>query len=319
MVAFPTLLGNVALFALLAVPGYLMGKQQKPAETALPGISNILMYVAMPFLVFSKLLETDIRALRLRDLLCCGLLPFLLALCLLALSGWIFRKWGDPTHRAANRFCAAFPNCGFWGIPLASALFPDAPEVTVYVSIFNVFNTFLLLTAGVCILSGGRKKVRLKNALVSPITIAIILGFALSALGVGGRMPMVRQYAAYLAQLATPLSMLALGMECSRVRLRRLFTNREMYAAAALRLIASPVLAMGLLWLFHRLCGAERDPLVFYGILIAAAVSTAASAPAMAAKYGADGAHAAAVAVGSTILCVFTLPVLLFLLQTLPA
>ena len=43
-------------------------------------------------------------------------------------------------------------------------------------------------------------------------------------------------------------------------------------------------------------------------MLVATAVSTATSAPAMAKKYGADSEHAACLTLGNTLLCVLTLP-----------
>ena len=57
------MLGIVLLFAALLIPGYILGKARAISDASALSFSNILMYVAMPFLVFSKLLEyTLLRA-----------------------------------------------------------------------------------------------------------------------------------------------------------------------------------------------------------------------------------------------------------------
>ena len=51
-----TLFENLLLFIMLMVPGYIMGKYKLIGETAQANLGSILMYIAMPFLVFQKML-----------------------------------------------------------------------------------------------------------------------------------------------------------------------------------------------------------------------------------------------------------------------
>lgn len=304
--AFTALMETVVLFLLLMIPGYILGKCRMLPEGTVPGIGSITMYVAMPALVFLKLLQTDLRALQLTGILCCALLPIALGLGLLFLAKLLFHR-SEPGQLAVSRFCTAFPNCGFWSIPLACTLFPEQLEVAVYVSIFNVFNSFLMLTVGVYILSGDRRDISLRKILASPMVIAMVLGLGLSLSGL--KPPQLDRFAEYLSQLATPLSMLVLGAEAAKLRLRECFLSPKVYLACALKLVVSPLLAMAVLWLLKWLDLPVSDTLST-AVFLAAAVSTAISAPTLAAKYHLDAKYAAALTIGTTVLCVLTMPLL---------
>lgn len=298
MVGVQPLLRNILLFMALLVPGFLLGRQNKLPEAAVSGICNILTDVAMPFLVFLKLLETDLHTLRAAELLCCVLIPLGLTLLLYGGVRLFFRD------RAAQ-FCAVFPNCGFLAIPLASALFPEHPEVTVFVSLFNVFSTFMLLTLGVGIISGGRGRISLRRAVISPVTVAIAAGLACSLLAF--KPTVVLTYTGYFAQLTTALSMVVLGVQLAGLTPRRLLCTGVLYPVALVKLILAPLAVLGVL-LFLRCCGCPVSGELASAMLLSSGVSTAATAPAMAQRYGADGGTAAVLTLGTTLLCAVTLP-----------
>ena len=145
MDTFLPMLGIVLLFAALLIPGYILGKARAISDASALSFSNILMYVAMPFLVFSKLLEIDLTTIGLTEILVSALLPIVLELLLLLVCRLVFR--GKASRSRASTFCSIFPNCGFLGIPLAAAMWPQKPEIVLYISIFNVVSVFLRLIA----------------------------------------------------------------------------------------------------------------------------------------------------------------------------
>lgn len=314
MIAFPTLLTNVLLFALLILPGFVLGKWKKIEKNALTSMTNILMYVAMPFLVFSKLLVTDLRTISPTAIALCVLFPIVIIAVIYAVSLLLFKKKDGDTRFRANRFCAVFSNCGFLGIPLAEVLFPSSPQIAVYVSLFNVTSTFLLLTFGVYVLSGDKRDISFRRACISPIAISIVLGVIGSLCGVASLVPQVGTYANILANLTTPLSMLVLGVELSALRLSALVRTAALYPVALLKLVLSPLLTVAILFALS-VCGLSFSPEVMAALFIATAVSTAASAPAMSKKYGVDGEHAAVLTLGTTVLCTVVLPLLYMLFE----
>lgn len=224
-----TLLENLVLFLMLMVPGYVMGKCRLLSEKAQADIGSILMYIAMPFLVFEKLLETDLRTLDPVAPIIAVAVPLLLAASLLLTGKLLWPDSGDPRRWRVSRFCSFLHNCGFWGLPLSAALFPDTPEVTLYVSIANIVNTFILLTFGTYVLTGDPRRISLKGLLLSPALIALAAGCAGSLLGVNAYFPQLGEFAAKLASLAAPLSMLSLGLITAKMPLKKIFSSPILY------------------------------------------------------------------------------------------
>ena len=60
MVSFGIIFKYVLLFIMLMIPGYLVGKLRRPDPRGIDMTSSILTDIAMPFLVFSSFLKTDI-------------------------------------------------------------------------------------------------------------------------------------------------------------------------------------------------------------------------------------------------------------------
>ena len=296
----------VLLFMALLIPGFILGKLKLLQDGAAVSLSNILMYVAMPFLVFVKLLDINFRAIGWLPIAVSAILPILLSF-LLPLIGKYLCRAEDGKKRAAI-FCAAFPNCGFLGIPLAAAMFPEKPEIILYISIFNVVSTFLLLTLGIYILSGDKRKIDLKKTLISPICIAMLLGIIASLCHVKAHAPYVYSFSETLAQLCTPLSMIALGYELSKMQPLNMWKSLDVYAVALIRLLLSPLFAFLILLLLKFGLHLNVDSSLAFAMMIATAVSTAASAPAMTKKYELDSEYTAALTLVNTLLFTLTLP-----------
>lgn len=314
MLSFGTLLKNVLLFAALIIPGYVLGKMKKLNSATTVGMSHILTDIAMPFLVFSKLLEIDVKALSAGELACSILSPFFSVACLLLFALLFFRKREGAPDAAVSRFCSVFSNCGFLGIPLCIALFPNNPEITVYISIYNVFSTFLLLTVGVWILSDGKEKISVSKALISPVSVAVVLGIVISCTGIAPKLGYALTYSTYLAQLTTPLSMIVLGYKLSTLPLQKTVLTPRLYTVSALKLLISPVLCMMAFVLAFVLFDFYNEGLMM-AMFIAMAVSTPASAPAMAERYERDGELASILTLGTTVLGVVSVPLMYMLMQ----
>ena len=316
MLGFSTLLSGVLMFALLIIPGYILGRIKMIERGALNSMTNILMYVAMPFLVFTKLIATDLYAIDPIHILLAALSPFVVFGAIMLLSEKTFRaREGDRRYRA-SRFCSIFSNAGFLGIPLSEVLFPDRPEISVYVSLFNVGSTFFLLTVGVYILSGDRRDISFRRAILSPIMASIVIGVLFSLLGVVDYVPKVANYADILASLTTPLSMIVLGVEMSGIPFSAFVKTPLLYLVSFMKLVLSPLVMIAILLLLG-LCGLAVPSELQAALFIATAVSSAASSSAMTKKYGGDGEYAAILTIGTTLLCAVSFPLLYLLASAL--
>jgi len=311
MFNFFVLTEKVLMFVLLMIPGYIMGRLKLLDKNAMSGFSEIITKVAMPCLVIVKMLETDISALGATNVIFCILhVPAFLFL-MYFISGIMFGK------RRVERFCSVFPNCGFLGIPIAVAMFPDNPEVAVYISIWNIFDSVLVLTFGVNILSGEKRKNSIKSVLFKPITISAVAGIALSLLHVGEKFPAAVTYTEYFANLTTPLSMTILGYELSKLSFKEMFLRRELYFTSVMKLCVSPIVALGIILISGFTLGIEVSLSLSAAIFIATGVATASISSALAQDCGEDSSLAAIITVGTTILSVVSMPVMSIVFEML--
>lgn len=309
MDTFSAMFNTVLLFTVLLVPGYVLAKTKLIEDGAAFSFSNILMYVAMPFLVFVKILEIDFKQVGWIGIAVSAIFPIVLSFLLVVIAKWLCK--GETAQRRACIFCATFPNCGFVGIPLAATMWPDRPQIILYVSIFNVVSTFLLLTLGVYVLSGNKDSICMKKTLVSPIFLVILLGVPISLLRWVEYIPAVVSYSTILAQIATPLAMIALGYELSKIKpFKKMWTNINGYTVSLIKLIISPLITCLLFAFLKFVLRLNIDEALIFAMMTATAVSTAASAPAMAKKYECDAEYAASLTLINTLLCVLTLPLM---------
>lgn len=310
MVSFSVLLCYIILFMLLMLPGYFLGKHSSGEQGSLL-IGNIITHVALPFLVFSKLSSISLYSLNTVQIAVTAIFPIIIAFLLFFISKLVFKR-DKNADISAECFCSIFPNCGFFGIPLAEAIFPETPHVAVLVSLYNVFSTLMLLTLGVRILSRGKGAKNLKSILLRPINFAILFGAVFSLLGIHERLPFIITYSEFLSDLTIPLSMLALGYELSKLKVSEILKCYTLYPAAFIKLILSPVSALLLLLIFKRF----TDSTLAMAILLSTSVSTAATAPSMAKQYGADCKKASVLTLGTTLFSLVTIP-LVYLVYTL--
>lgn len=306
MQVFFDMLGRLALFALLGVPGFVLAKLGKIEERGRATLVNLLLYVAMPFLVFKSLLETDIGALQPAEWLICALFPILIVGALVGVGMLIFRARDERVK--VCRFCATFSNCGFLGLPLAQSLFPDRPAIAIFIAIFNIVSTVLLFVVGGAMLSGGKERINWCRLLISPLTVATALGVICSLFDLGQKAPFLITFTGIPAAMTTPLAMTVLGALLATLPKRPWWRELGLWLTALLKLVISPLVTILVLLLLHRVCHLPIGADAMVALLLSTAVSTAASAPSMAEDHGCDPHYAAALTVGNTLLCLVSLP-----------
>ena len=299
---FDILAEKVLLFVLLMIPGYVLAKCRKLGEEAIPGMTVMITTVSMPCLVVVKLLEVDIASIGIMKALFCIVHIPLLIITLLFFANRLFKG------REVEKFCSFFSNCGFLALPLAAVMFPDKPEVTVYISMCNIAYSILILTLGKGIFSGEKEK--LSGILIKPVTVAFVIGVIMSLLKVGEKVPSAVTYTEFFASLTTPLSMTILGYELAHISIKKMFLTPSLYAVAVVKLFVYPLAGFGIILLFDCIPGFDVTPEMSSAIFLATGVSTAALAPALARDCGKDSSLASIITVGTTILSVITLPIM---------
>ncbi len=293
-------------FVLLGVPGFVLARMGKLEARGRAALVNVLLYVAMPCLVFKSLLETDVRALHAADWITALLFPVLVTVAS-CLVGWLILRGHGDRDRIC-RFCATFSNCGFLGIPLAESLFPQG-SVVLFIALYNITATVLLFVVGGAMLADGAQKRNWIKLLVSPLTVATLVGILCSGLGLSAtRADWLYELVRIPAAMTTPLSLTVLGGLLAALPRRAWWRDGGLWRTALVKLVMAPLVTMAVLLFLCRVCRLPLGRDVAVALFLSTAVSTAASAPSMVEEHGGDPHYAAALTVGNTLLCVVTLP-----------
>lgn len=311
MSALFVMLKNVVLFVALALPGYLLVKAKVLNSQHSGVLSKLLMYVGMPFLIFSGTVNNISfdKELIVRMIMTAAIgIAFTFAM--FFLSAPISAMEKSEKTRGMMRFCMAFSNNGFLGIPLAASVFgADSPVMTVLV-ILNIITNVLMYTLGIYLVSGDKSRISLKKAFLNPVLIAFIIGVALNLLKVTAYVPEISTFSAHFSGLVTPLSMTILGMKMAEIRFVSLFKSPRTYYVCSMKLLLFPCMILALLLVAKHLGANVIDDSVILGFFIAFAMPTAGLASTFADGFGGDTENAVSMTLGTTILSILTIPLI---------
>ena len=287
-----TVLEIVAPVFLLAATGF--GWRKVGFEYPVAFVTRLAMTIAVPCLIFTALMQTEIDPAALSAMTLATLAGYALigvmAAGLIVVAGIDRRTFLAPT---------IFGNTGNLGLPLALFAFGEA-GLGYGVVIFAVM-AVLSFTVGIRLVSEEGSVLRV---LREPMVWATLLGALF--LWQGWQTPRWLTNALSLAgQLAIPLMLFTLGVAVARL------TPRGIGRAAALSLAKLGLgIAAGLAagWAFG------LEPVAFAVLVLQMATPVGVSSYLLAERFGADADAVAGYVVISTLISVLALPVLLYFL-----
>ena len=313
MQEFLLILKNVIIFVLLAVPAYILvrGKILKESDSRV--ISKLLLYIGLPFLIFDSVAKVDLSGKNTIIFILIFIFGVLFPMLCVWISSFFYRKDENKKARGIARFCMAFANNGFLGIPLATMVFGADSIITACIIVLNITSNSLMYIFGPSLAAGEKQKTSLLKVILNPGIIAFVIGIIVNLTKLGTLLPQISTYAGYFSGIVTPVSMLILGMKMAAMPVTKLFLNKKVYTVCLMKLIVFPVIASVLGMLLMKLGLFDRSMVI--AVYIAYAMPTAGSASAFADRHDGDGDGAAAYTLGTTIFCIATVPLLYLLLQ----
>jgi|SRR5471030_3071061 len=233
---------------------------------------------------------------------------FLVAIVIFALlpviSYIIVRIMKIPVHqRGLYMFMTVFSNIGFMGFPVMKAIFGN--EAVFYTAIFNMVFNILVYTLGIVLINyGTTNQVRLKaRNLLSPGIISSIVAIIIYFLKIpiptviGSTFDMV-------GNITTPIAMMLIGSTLANMNIKEVFTEFRIYPYTIIKQLLIPFIAYPLLKYFI------SSPLVLGVALINLAMPVGNSAVLFANEYNGDVALAAKSVFITTLISVFTIPLI---------
>jgi len=293
----------LVLFILIAV-GFVCRKIKLLDDRAVSGMTNLVVYIVTPANIIVAF-HREFRAELLKGLLLSFLAAFLTYGIASILAKLIIRE-KDEDKRMVLRFAAAYPNAGYMGIPLQTAILGEIGVFycAAYIGMFHMY----IWSYGVHLLDKEKGGVRLRKILLSPCIIAIFIGLILFFMPVD--LPeLVISPIRSLASLATPVPMIIIGYYLAGSSLKSIFGNGYIYVAAFVKMIFSPIVALVICRLLN------FDTAMTVSCIIATSASSAAMTTMLATKFGRDAYVAAGMVSFTTIAAIVTMPVFIAIAQ----
>lgn len=313
---FIIMLRNVLMFVALAIPGYILVKCRllKPEQSGV--LSKLLMYLALPFMIFSGVVKN--LTFHKESLLMLGIVAVIGIVVILGMffvSLPLVKMEKNGKTRGMMRFCAVFANNGFLGIPLGVAVFgEDSPVFTVLI-VLNIINNMLMYTLGAYLTTGDKKNISVKKAFMNPVLVAFVLGCVCNLLGVAKYIPEVTTFSNHFSSIVTPISMTIIGIKLGAVPFQTIFRSGKLYYVSLLKLVVFPVVITAILLVLQRLLLNISLESIILGVFIAFSMPTAGLSATFADEFGGDTENAVIFTLGTTVLSVLTIPTIYWLLN----
>lgn len=293
---FVLVAAQVGTLFLLMVVGYVLARLGHFSHVTQAQATTLLMYVVTPCLIVDTLQMSPTPEL-LRVMGQCLAVVMLTYLAFALLVGLFFRRQAADT-RAVLRFGAVYGNTGFMGLPLVQGVLGDPGMIFAIVG--QVAFNLLVWSHGVLVM-GERRSFSLRKLIVNPGILGSAVGIALFLLDL--RLPgPVGQGVEFLGSMNTPLAMVIIGAQMASADLPATFRNPRLYLAAALKLIALPLLTAAVI------LPLSLDPVMYIAVVILAATPTAGTTAMFSQLFHRDVATAAQLITLTNLCCLITLP-----------
>ncbi|MDU8923844.1 AEC family transporter [Pasteurellaceae bacterium LIM206] len=212
---------------------------------------------------------------------------------------------------ALEHAASIYSNSGNLIIPIVMSLF--GPEWVIYSSCFIVVQTFLFWTHCRMLICGqGNLSWRqiIKNINIQSMLIGIIL-FAFQI-----KLPaIITGTFSAVGSFIGPNAMLIAGMLIASIPIKSLFSSKRIYLVALLRLILIPIVLLITIKLLNVTHWVENGETVVMISFLATISPAAATVTQMALVFNKDAQKASAIYGVTTLLCIFTMPLIIALYQ----
>lgn len=238
---------NALMLVALCLPGFFLTKANVLKEEHIKGFAVFLLYVCSPALSIYSFQQSECNMEILINIGILLLVTTFMQVLIMGIGFLINIKTYkiDGASRVAT-VAAAFGNVGFFGVPILQALLPDHPEAMVYSAVMSVMMNLIGWTLGMFMMSGDRKHVSVKNFLINPTTLCLLIALPLFFTNTSLPKP-VMNFVEFFSKMSTPTAMTVLGMRLAFVKLRDLMDYRQV-VAIFLKLIALPLITFGIMY-----------------------------------------------------------------------
>lgn len=320
-----TIINQIALLSIIGILGFIAGRKKYLPENTGIVVSRLIVKVTAPLLVLTTMTRYKFSHKMLMD----GALVFGLGVVFLTMTyflGTLATKIFGIKGATANVFKmhSMFGNVVFLAYPLIDAMFPE--KGLIYAVFYSIANDTMFWTVGIYLVNSHNTTSWKDNLrqLINANTIAFALGFLCMLFNIQQYVEsswiVGRVYNALydslnpLGKTTIYLSMIFIGLILSEVRLKGfkdIAGRLPVLALALLKLVVTPSIAI----LILSVVGGGIDPFIKTILVLQLAMPCGTLVAALAAQYDSDYRFASESVFFSTIMGMFTLPFLVYIVE----
>lgn len=264
-------------------------------------MSNMIVRVFNPMLIVANAVNA-VGQISLRTMGLVGIIAVFMFLVFI-LSGMVLSPFfhEEGQQRKMYQMMFVFSNLGFIGIPVVSGIL--GPAYVIYVTEFMLVYNFVFYTYGISLMEGSFTFSSLKG-MINPGTIFSIVAMLVIILEI--QVPgFIKTTVTYLGNVTSPMALIAVGFTLANSSLKSIFGQPRLYILAAVKLLIIPLALLPLLRMVTADVSLIQVCMIMFGMPIGNMPLI------LATQKGIDSSTCSAAIILTTILCVFTVPVLL--------
>lgn len=322
MVDISVLFTSVFTLFLFMVPGFVLRKLKLIDGGFSKNLSLLVLYVTqISLLIHSYIIEFKVEVLS--GIAQVFVVSFFINVLLYLISRSLFKNAPEKSRKVLQ-FGVIFSNAGYMGIPVINDVL--GPEFAIYATIYIIWFNIFAFSLGRLIYTGDKKYMSIKEAIINPAVIPIIIGFIIFITGggtwvqkvitentvTGTFVKIIYDVLTTLKNMVAPATMLVVGARLADIDFKGIFKDKYLYSFVLLRLLILPALIFVMLKALNLLNLIDTTSM---SVLLILASTPAATLTSMFAElYDGDSPYAGKLVAVTTVLSVVTMPIVALLL-----
>ncbi len=293
----------IQLFLVLSI-GYILYKIGMFDDVLNKKMSMLLLGVTTPAMIIASV--TSIENSSTVSLPTVFLVSFLMYFSMMVLSFIVVKLLRIKiNHQGIYMFMATFPNVGFMGFPVITAIFGETG--IFYAAISNMLFNALIFSVGIVMMNYGKHtNVKLHyKTLLSPGIIASLVALIIYIVKIPVPSVISNTFE-MIGSITSPMAMLLIGSTLATMKVKEVFKEISIYPFTILRQILIPIIAFPILSFFI------NDQLLLGVTFILLSMPVANSSVLFATQYDGDVKLAAKCVFITTLLSVVSIPLLVY-------
>jgi predicted permease len=300
--------GQVSVLFLLIFLGFCSAKLKITNPEIAGYFSALILKITMPCMIVAAF-QRDFEQELLKEMFVALIFSFLIfGISVAAAIVYPFLTGLKGKERGVHRYAILTSNSGFIGYPMVEAILGSS--FLFHAAIYNIPCYLVSFSIGAWFVSKeGNGGLSLSwKTFVNPGIVSTLLGFAFFLFSVRLPAPLYRCLK-MAGDITTPLAMMVIGITFAGADMKRLFGHWRIYALALVRLALLPALAA----LACRAAGIRGSLLLL--LVLLTGMPAGSTTYIMASVYNVAQEEGGAIVFLTTILCLFTIPLMVFVLR----